>query len=109
LPKVKRICSSSIRQFTTKEESLFPFFNQGSLENFPSRSAEKIFTRVWLKNKNQTLIDLDQVFNRDRDRDDNVKTQQPVENFSASQANRVHGPEKMMQEGDCRWLLPIKT
>jgi len=40
------------------------------IENKRSRSAEKIFIKVRLKNKNQGLIDPDPVFNRDHYRDE---------------------------------------
>jgi hypothetical protein len=44
-------------------------FNQGSLEIFSSGSAENFSIKVRLKNKNQSLIDLESIFNRDPDRD----------------------------------------
>jgi hypothetical protein len=50
------------------------FFNQGSIENFSARSAEIFFIRVWLKNKNQGSIDLEMIFKRDRDRDENFSS-----------------------------------
>jgi hypothetical protein len=56
-------------RFTTEDGTGAPFFNQGLPENFPSRSAEKISSKVWLKKINQGLIDLRAVFRQGRDRD----------------------------------------
>jgi hypothetical protein len=49
------------------------FFNQGLLENFQSKLAEKNSIAIRLKNKNRSLVDPDQFFNRDHDRDENFK------------------------------------
>ena len=44
------------------------FFSQGALKKFQSKSAENFSIKVRLKNKNQSPVDPDPVFNRDRDR-----------------------------------------
>jgi fatty acid-binding protein DegV len=69
LQKVKLIYSCHNPGITTITHSQQPVFNQTLLKKFQSRSAENFSIRVCLKNKNQSLIDPDQNFNRDRDRD----------------------------------------
>jgi hypothetical protein len=44
-----------------------PVFHQRSPGIFQSKSAQKISSKVRLKNENQSLIDPDQFFDRDRD------------------------------------------
>ncbi|MDD1686967.1 hypothetical protein [Methanoregula sp.] len=73
LQKVKQICLNPGRVSTTAIRSRRQFFNQGPVEIFSAGSAKNIFIKVWLKNKNQTLMDLRMVFNRDRDRDENFQ------------------------------------
>jgi hypothetical protein len=69
LQKVKLILSSNNPGFMTEQSIRQPVFNQRSLEFFQARSAENFSIRVCLKNENRSLIDPDQNFNRDRDRD----------------------------------------
>jgi hypothetical protein len=69
LQKVKLIFSYQNPGITTTMYSQQPVFNQTLLKKFQSRSAENLSIRVCLKNKNQSLIDPDQNFNRDHDRD----------------------------------------
>jgi hypothetical protein len=57
--------------FTLDGVVWIPFFNQGVPKIFPSKSAGIFSIKVRLKNKNQSLIDPDQVFNHDPDRDEN--------------------------------------
>jgi hypothetical protein len=69
LQKVKLIFSCHNPGIMTTTHSQQPVINQTSLKKFQSRSAENFSIRVWLKNENQSLIDPDQNFNRDHDRD----------------------------------------
>jgi hypothetical protein len=45
-----------------------PDFNQSPLRNFQSRSAQKISITIRLKKENQSPIDPELFFDRDRDR-----------------------------------------
>jgi hypothetical protein len=71
LHKVKLILSSNDPGFTTEQPIRQPIFNQRSPAFFQSGSAENFSIKAWLKNEIQSLIDPDQNFNRDRDRDCN--------------------------------------
>jgi len=69
LQKVKLILISTKPGVTTRTYARYQIFNQRSLEKFQAGSAQNFSIKVRLKNKNQSLIDPDRFFNRDRDRD----------------------------------------
>jgi len=52
---------------------LVSFFSQGAIKKNQSKSAENFSIKVRLKNKNQSLIDPDPVFDLDRDHAENFK------------------------------------
>jgi hypothetical protein len=68
MQRVKLFFKRPVPCFTTTTWFLHRFFNQGLLEIFQSKSAQKFSIRVRLKNENQGSIDPDRFFNRDRDR-----------------------------------------
>jgi len=70
LKKVKHLCTGAREPLTTECCIGAPVFSQSLLENFSSGFDWKWKIKAWLKNKNQSLIDPDQNFNRDLDRDE---------------------------------------
>jgi len=69
LQNVKLFCNDSGSVFTTEHVTRHRVFIRSLPEKFQARSAEKFSIRVWSKKENQSLIDPDRFFNRNRDRD----------------------------------------
>jgi len=66
--KVNRFCLNRIWPSPAWRCPVISFFTQSALKKFPSKSAKNFSIKVRLKNKIQSPVDPDPVFNRDHDR-----------------------------------------